>query len=376
MTAAAPPGFDRTRWKDARWSRWSFRNTACFLPTQPIAAAPHPRLLPHGTAWRPEGFDAFLADTHATSALVVMDGRIVAEAPAEVLLDATPYMLFSITKSVVGLVARILIDAREIDPNREARHYLPDLAGTAFGEATLTALLAMRDGVAFDETYANPDADIHSYSRGYWGDASGGARARLAALPVRPPNGGFAYRTPVADVVGAMVTAATGQRLASLVETLLWQPMGAAHPAHFVLDTGGIEIAGAGLNAAPSDLARLAVLILTGGAWNGRQVLSSRMVDALFEGGDRARFSFGYPERPGWSYHDFWWHMGGQRIAALGVHGQRLVIDRDAGFALIRTGAQPLPDNRPFDAAHLAMINSIAAARSHREPGAEEGPNQ
>lgn len=364
MEEAPPSNFDRLRWKDARWSRWSFRNTSRFLPVAPIAPSRHPRDLPIATEWRPAGFDDFLAATHATSAILMIDGGIVAQAPAEAAINATPHMLFSITKSVVGLVARLLIDRHEIDAAQPARRYLPDLASSAFGEATLEELLAMRDGVAFDESYADPDADIHVYSRGYWGDAQGGARARLAALPPQPRRPGFSYRTPVADVVGAVLTAGTGERLAALVQELLWQPMGAAHPAHFVLDTAGVEIAGAGLNAAPSDLIRLAALLLDGGTSNGREVFPERVIDGLFDGGDPDAFASGYSDRPGWSYRDLWWHMGRGRIAALGVHGQRLIIDRERRFALVRTGAQPAPDNRPFDRAHADLLAAIESGRA------------
>lgn len=364
MIEPPPQDFDRTRWKDARWSRWSFRNTAHFLPTCAVAASPNPRPLQLGTPWRPEGFETFLAETHATSAILLTGGAVSAEHPAGAASDPRPHMLFSITKSVVGLVARMLIVQGEVDAERRVSDYLADLAGTAFGDATLAGLLDMEDGVAFDETYADPAADIHTYSRGYWGDANGGARGQLAALPRRPTVTGFSYRTPVADVVGAVLTASTGVRLSTLVETLLWNPMGAAHDAHFLLDTDGVEIAGAGLNAAPADLARLALLLLDRGAWNGRQVLAERVADALFEGGDMDAFARGYSGRPGWSYRDLWWHMGGERLAALGVHGQRLIIDRKSNFVLVRTGAQPEPDNRPIDPAHDSILVAIEDRRT------------
>lgn len=356
-----PPGFDRTRWKDARWSCWSFRNTAAFLPSTQISPSLPPRDLPTGEPWAPEGWGTFLAESHATSAILMVDGKVVAAEPEGAVSDPRPHMLFSITKSIVGLVARMLVDQRIIKTDATAQFYLPALAGTAFGDASLADLLAMRDGVAFDETYADPDADIHSYSRAYWGDAAGGVEARLAALPAAAHRVGFDYRTPVADVMGAMLTAATGQGMAELIGSLLWRPMGAAHAAHFVLDTAGVEIAGAGFNAATSDLARLALLLLDGGAWSGRQVIPEHLVAGLFEGGDRAAFAHGYRARPGWSYRDLWWHMGDSTIAALGVHGQRLIVDRPRRLALMRTGAQPAPDNRPFDALHDAMLNVLHA---------------
>lgn len=368
ITGDAPSGFDRDRWKDARWSRWSFRNTAAFLPVAPLAAAARPRQLPIRFAKVPEDWSRFLDDTHATSALLLADGAVIAEWPIGAASDPRPHMLFSITKSVVGLTARLLIDDGTIDPGVGVARYLPDLAGTAFGETTLEELLAMADGVAFDETYADPGADIHAYSRGYWGDAPGGARARLAALAPAPSSHGFAYRTPVADVVGAVLSASTGLPLAALVGERLWRPMGAAREAHFILDTAGVAIAGAGLNAATSDLARLALLLLDGGAWDGRQVVPERVVDALFAGGDRDLFARGYGGRPGWSYRDLWWNMGDGRLAALGVHGQRLIIDRSRRTVLVRTGAQPEPDNRPYDAAHEAFLASVAARLGSHSP--------
>lgn len=372
MAAGAPPGFDRDRWKDPRWSRWSFRNTSRFLPVAPLVPARQPRPLKLGEALAPEGWEIFLPATHATSALVMLEGRIVADWPGTAATDPSPHMLFSITKSVVGLTARLLIEDGVVDPDAATARYIPKLGRTAFGEATLANLLAMTDGVPFDETYANPSAEIHRYSRGYWGKAEGGARAQLAALRPRPAVEGFAYRTPVADVVGAVLSAATGLALPSLVGELVWRPMGAAHPAHFVLDTAGVPIAGAGLNAATSDLARLALLLLDVGAWNGRQVVPERVVDALFAGGDRTAFARGYPGRPGWSYHDLWWNMGEGRIAALGVHGQRLVIDRQRGLVLVRTGAQPEPDNRPYDALHEAMLTRLAQPARNLSPHREE----
>lgn len=365
MIEGAPTDFDRHAWKDARWSRWSFRNTARFLPVAPLVAAQNPRVLALGPMRIPDGWEPFVAATHATSALVLAEGKVVADW-GNAASDPSPHMLFSITKSLVGMTARLLIEDGAVDPESAAAYYLPDLEGTAFGGAALAQLLAMTDGVPFDETYAAPHADIHRYSRGYWGDAAGGARAQLAALRPRAAVEGFAYRTPVADVVGAILATATGVALPALVGELLWRPMGAAHPAHFLLDTAGVPIAGAGLNAATSDLARLALLLLDGGAWNGRQVVPERVVEDLFAGGDRAAFARGYAGRPGWSYRDLWWNMGEGRLAALGVHGQRLIIDRKHGFVLVRTGAQPEPDNRRYDALHDAMLASLTT-RTHSD---------
>lgn len=352
-----PPGFTRADWKRPPHTTWALRNVARFLPVATVAAGtarPLPEL--------PEPLDLgdYTAAVHATSVLVLRDGKLIHEAYAEGAGPEDRQMVFSVTKSVLGLVALTLIHEGAIDPHRPADAFLPELAGTAFAGATLADLLAMRDGVAFDEDYADPGAEIHLYSRHYWGNAPGGTLAALKALPGRPGRpGAFAYRTPVADLIGWILRRATGLPLARLVSERLWAPMGAEADAAMILDTAGAEIGGTGFCARPRDLARLAALLLDGGGG----VVPESIVDALFAGGDRSAFAeAAYGTRPGWSYAGLWWHMGGARIAALGVHGQRVMLDRVTRTALIVTGAAPFVDSRTLDPAHVAMFAALTGA--------------
>lgn len=351
---ALPPGFDPADWKRPPHTAWALRNVARFLPLAAVSAGAG---RPLASAPEALDLDAYLDLVHASSALVVRDGRLVYEAYRLGAEADDRHMVFSITKSIVGLVALMLIDDGTIDPDRPAEAFLPELAGSAFARATLARLLAMRDGVPFDETYADPAADIHRYSRHYWGTAPGGTLAALAQLPARPAREGrFAYRTPAADLIGWILRRATGTPLARLVSARLWAPLGAEADAAMTLDTAGVEIGGTGFCARPRDLARLAALLLDGGGG----VVPERVVAGLFAGGDRSAFAQpAYVSRPGWSYHGLWWHMGGARIAALGVHGQRLMLDRASGTALIVTAAAPFVDSRALDPIHARCFAQL-----------------
>lgn len=352
-----PPGFDRADWKRPPHTAWALRNVARFLPVAPVAAG-RARPLPQAPA--PLDLDEYAAAVHATSVLVLRDGKLIHERYAQGAGPDDRQMVFSVTKSMLGLVALMLIDAGAIDPDDPVGAALPELSGTAFAEARLADLLAMRDGVAFDEAYADPQAEIHVYSRHYWGSAPGGTLRALRGLPARPGRpGAFAYRTPVADLIGWMLRRATGLPLARLISERLWVPMGAEADAAMILDTAGAEIGGTGFCARPRDLARLAALLLDGGGG----VVPEAVVDALFAGGDRAAFAdAGYGTRPGWSYHGLWWHMGDAKIAALGVHGQRVMLDRTTRTALIVTGAAPFVDSRALDPVHTAMFAALTGA--------------
>lgn len=374
MTADAsfPDGFDRADWKAAAHLEWALRHVDAFLPTASVrtgAAVPVARA---AEAFAPVvhfggralDWDGYLAETHATSAIVARRGTIIDE---RYRLGAGPndrHMLFSITKSLVGLIAAMLAHWAVIDEEQSADHYVPELTGTAFGSARIDDLLAMTDGVAFDERYAVPAAAIHAYSRHYWGSAPGGTLTGLGRLPPGAASRGrFAYRTPVADVVALALERATGRDWNELLSELLWEPIGAEADAALVLDTGGRAIGGTGLIARTMDLVRLGNLLLDGGWARGQMIIPTDVVEQLFAGGDPGALAqAGYADRHGWSYGAFWWHLGRERIAAIGVHGQRLVIDRPSGVVFARTGAAPLPDNTPYDALHAAALEAITRA--------------
>ncbi len=363
---ALPPGFDRADWKAAAHLPWALRNTARFLPTAAIARSDDLRRLvsaPGAMATGSHDWDAYLEQTHTTAVVVCADSRVIDERYRLGAVASDRQMVFSITKSVTGLLAAMLSQWGVIEEDRQVDHYLPDLAGSAFGQARIDALLAMTDGVAFDEHYTDPDAQIHVYSKAYWGSAAGGTRAALAALHDRGAQPGrFAYRTPVADVIAHVIARATGRTLPDLVADLIWSPMGAECDAAMVLDTAGEAIGGTGLCAAPRDLARLGLLLCEHGKRGTRAIVPVAVIERLFAGGDPAVMPADrYPERVGWSYAALWWHPGKDRIAAIGVHGQMLIIDRAANCVLVHTGASPRPDNTAMIPRHFAAFDAIGA---------------
>jgi CubicO group peptidase (beta-lactamase class C family) len=222
----------------------------------------------------------------------------------------------------------------------------------------------MRDGVRFDENYADPDAEIHRYSAAYWGKKEGGVRAALPRIGGAALSNGFAYRTPVTDVIGWCLTRATGKPLAALLSERIWSRIGAEHAALWVRDTGGQEIAAAGLNATLRDVGRFAQLLVDRGRAGNSEVVAPAIIDHIAAGGDRAAFArSGMTTRPGWSYRSHWWvppEPG--RFCALGVYGQRLLVDIPNQLAIVRFGSHPIASNTVTDHLHDA---AFAALLSH-----------
>ncbi|MFO1240898.1 MAG: serine hydrolase [Sphingomonadaceae bacterium] len=357
----------RENWRLYPFSRWAFQHTRELVPSRAVRRSTSPRALRHApvdlAGLRFDGltWEDFVTATYTDAMIVLHRGAIVYETYRNGMTPLTPHHCFSVSKSFVGLIAEILISAGRLDPQRPVTDYVPDLSASGFARARVRDLLDMTDGVAFDEDYANPDADVHRYSASYWtpSAATGGARETLAKLEARDadPGTSFSYRTPVADALGWVLVNATNQRLADLATERLWHPAGCEEDGHFLVDTAGHEIAATGLNATARDLARLALLIL-----DESPAVPADARQRIFAGGDRTLFaSSRHGARAGGSYRSQWWisHNAQRAISALGVYGQRVHIEPEAEMALIRFGSHPLASNLHTDGLHQAAIGAL-----------------
>jgi CubicO group peptidase (beta-lactamase class C family) len=361
----------RDNWRLYPFSRWSFQHARELVPSVGLSASPAPLNLPDNVngedllalALSDGGVLAdLLATTYTDAMLVLHRGRIVLEHYTNGMTAAQPHMLFSITKSVVGLVALRLIKAQLIDPQSLVGKVLPELADSAFATTTLAHLLDMTDGVAFEEDYGNPQAAVHRYSAAYWTPAAGqeGMLGALARFEARDGAAGaqFRYRTPVADVVGLMLRRLTGQRLSDLVKQWVWHPAGCTDEAYMLVDTSGVEMGGTGLNATARDVARIGLWLC------GEQQRS--LLATLMTGGDRTLFAASPQSatRPGGSYRALWWidHGTPPTLSANGVFGQRLWIDPENAIVIVKLGSHPLASNSLTDPEHRIAFDAIRAA--------------
>ena len=370
----------RENWRLYPYSRWAFQHARELAPSRVIRRSYSPReleedLLDLGGLVLPDEagglitWNEFLTQTYTDAFLVLHRGRIIYEHYANGMTAETPHLLFSITKSFFGLLAEMLIADEALEADAQVTRYVPELAASAFAKVTVRQLLDMTDGVAFNEDYADPLAEIHTYSESYWTPQHGfgGVFEALKTLKTRAAEPGtlFRYRTPVADVIGWVLLRASGQSLSKLLGDRIWRPSGCADNAQILLDTAGHEIAGAGLNATARDLARVALMILGGGVVDGQRVVPPAALDSIAGGGDRTLFEAAEMEtRPNGSYRSQWWiqHEGFESLQALGVFGQRIYLEPGSGLAIIRFGSHPVASNAFTDVIHHNAIRALRGA--------------
>ena len=99
-------------------------------------------------------------------------------------------------------------------------------------------------------------------------------RSWVRWVPGTGHGGAFVYRSAETDVLGWVCERAAGLRMADLISTLVWQPMGAERDAEIICDGSGTAVHDGGLCATARDLARFGQLLLDGGAVPGETARS------------------------------------------------------------------------------------------------------
>lgn len=363
-------------------SRWAFHHLRELLPSRLVARGTGPVSdLPEGQdlsatieALRfqgPEGelsFAQYLQQTYTDGVLVLLHGKLVYQRYFG-MPEEQPHIMWSMTKSMVGLIASQLIEDGQLDPQAPVSHYLPELADSGWKGATVQQVLDMTADINYSEVYADANSDVVKYAI-----AAGaapvpehyqGARTLYEYLPTITGQGQhgkeFQYRTAHTEVLGWILRRVTGQNTAQMVSEKVWSKLGTEHDAYFALDAGGAEWAGAGMNASLRDLARFGEMLRQEGRFNGQQVVSAKVIADIRKGADREKFKAAQrPMQDGYSYHNQFWisHDADGVFELFGVHGQMIHINPAVGMVVVRLGSHPVASS----GAHLPLTKPALAA--------------
>lgn len=366
-------------------TRWAFANMRQLAPSTAVWRGDGPASeLPHaerddldGVSFTPLGGAApmnwaqSLAAMYTDAILVLHRGRVVQERYFGVMAPHRVHMAMSVTKSYIGTLGAMCVHDGLLDPAQRVPHYIPELAGTAYDDATVRDVMDMRIGVKYSEDYTDPDAEIWQHARagsvfprppGYTGPQS--FYAYLRTLRKEGAHGqGFFYKTVSSDVLGWLVRRVSGQTFGEALSERLWQPLGCEQDAAMLIDTEGTEFAGGGLNPVLRDMARFGEAMRLGGRFNGRQVVPQAVVeDIRFNGSTEAFRTGGPPTLPGGAYRSMWWVTNNAHgaFAARGIHGQAIYVDPTAEMVIARFGSHPMAANVHLDPVSLPAFHAMA----------------
>lgn len=320
---------------------------------------------------RPMTFARMLEETYADGIAVLHRGRLIYERYFGALKPHKPHIAMSVTKSFTGTLAGILVAEGKIDPQAPVTDYVPELKGSAFGDARVHEAMDMTTGLEYTEVYTDRNSGVFALRRangmapiepGYEGATN--IFDFLCAQKKQGEHGkAFAYKTVNSDVLAFICRRASGLTLSDLLSERIWIPMGAEEDAHYHVDRIGTESGGGGLSTTLRDLARFGETIRNHGRFNGRQIVPSQIVEDIARGGDPEKFKpAGYTTLPGASYRNQWWvtHNAHGAFMARGVHGQGIYIDPKAEMVIARYASHPAAGNAANDPVTLPAYMALA----------------
>jgi CubicO group peptidase (beta-lactamase class C family) len=194
--------------------------------------------------------------------MLMHNGTVLAEEYFGEMTPGTEHLLMSVSKSLVGTVAGVLVGSGDLDPNRLVTDYVPELAKSGYAGATVRHILDMRSGIRFSEDYLDPKSEVRQIEESIgWSEAKRenpgiGMYEFLTTFEAKSEHGGvFEYRSCETDVLGWVCEKIAGESMQSLMSRVLWSRIGAEQDALIATDQYGIGMFDGGINTTLRDLA-------------------------------------------------------------------------------------------------------------------------
>jgi CubicO group peptidase (beta-lactamase class C family) len=319
----------------------------------PVASIADDKLIDRAALCKMADRLAALSDPNIHAVLVARGGRLVFEryfrgsdeVPGRfygsrvenITFDAdTLHNVKSASKSVASLAVGIAIDRGLIrSVNESIFSFFPELSDLRSPEKDriqLVHALTMSMGLAWVEAtpatgdYNNDEARMHM--------ASDPCRYVLG-LPVTAPAGQeFFYNTGALTLVSAIIRKATGRPLDEFARETLFEPLGITKVEWSRVK--GDTDAGGGLRLRPRDMAKIGQLVLAGGRWNDRQIVSKAWIETST--------ALKLKATDDQSYGYLWWlgrsRLNGREVhwvGALGRGGQSIRIVPELDLVVVVT---------------------------------------
>ncbi|RWP22771.1 serine hydrolase [Mesorhizobium sp.] len=368
-------------WRESPFSRWSFQNVGELVPSARVAAVPGSAEIPVqdfggllgekvALAGGAETVAAFLTRSDTDALTIMKAGKFVGDWFAPHMEFGARHIIFSISKSLTAILAGILEGEGVFDPQAPVTRYLPEAAGSAYGDASARHVLDMSVSLDFEEAYLDPESAFARYRRATLWNPGGGTESLadfiLTLQRLGEPHGRtFRYRSPNSDLLGILLERASGQRFAELMHEKLWLPLGAMSEASVTVDMAGTARTAGGISVTPRDLARVGEMMRQGGITKGRRIVPEAWVrDTVSTGGDaeawqRGTMAFLFPKG---RYRNKWYQTGAASGAfcGIGIHGQWLYVDPKAEVVIAKMSSQPEPVDEPLDVDMVAFFEALS----------------
>ena len=237
------------------------------------------------------------------SVLIVKNGKLVLEEYFHGYARRLSHPLMSVSKSITSILIGIAMDQKKIaSTNLPMIGFFPSYPDIARQELKkniqLRHVLTMTAGLKWN-TWTYPDGDMRDSTSAMW-HSDDWIRYVLEKEVVEPPGERYVYSNGCTMLLGEILRNATGMAADRYAEKHLFAPLGIDHYHWHKLPDGVVNTMG-GLRLSPRDMAKIGYMMLKGGRWEGRQVVSTEWVEESTRAHVQEQLLFG----SGYGYQ--WW---------------------------------------------------------------------
>jgi CubicO group peptidase (beta-lactamase class C family) len=218
----------------------------------------------------------FAKDKHndLQSVVVIQQGETIAERYYNGSDNSTLVDVRSAGKSVTSLLFGIALDKGFIKRlDQTVEDYVPESKGSAVGQVRFDHLLTMRTGLDADSN--DPDSIGMEDNM----DASDDPFSFIFTVPTKKEAGKYyVYNSLAAYTAGLVIGKATGQGLEGFAHKHLFAPLG-MNKLDWQEDGSGYTKGQGNLFITAPDFARIGLMVLNGGRYNGKQIVSKAWIE-------------------------------------------------------------------------------------------------
>lgn len=303
----------------------SFAPSKTFLPADLPDSVKLPRVEPEVMGVSKDYIRAFFDEIVAHpevfvhGVVVVKDGRVIGETYKEPYRADVPHTSFSMCKTVVGMAIGILIDKKIISLSDKVSDLIDlqkysAVPNAKTKELTVEELLTMKSGVAYRE-------------EGVIGESNWVKNYFSAKVKNKEK---FGYNSMNSFILGLVVKEQTGKSLTEFIKEHIFNYLG-IKKFYWEKNEQGLEKGGWGLYITTEDMAKIGTLILNGGTYYGRRIISSEWINLMTASQSKVPDHIGDHD---YGYH-IWTKKGDDISYSLnGLFGQSVSIFKKKGIVV------------------------------------------
>jgi CubicO group peptidase (beta-lactamase class C family) len=273
--------------------------------------------------------------TGADACLVVHRGKIVQELYSARYREPMPAM--SVTKSVTGILVGMLLDDGKLrSADEPVCNYIPGWCEGRRAKVTIRHLLTMTSGLPeMTTTGVGYAADKNPYVVGL--------------SPASEPGAAWAYSNEGVQLLSPLLDRAAGEPIQDYARRRLFEPLG-MRKTRLHLDEQGHAWTYAEMHTTPRELARVGLLMLDKGVWQGKRIVGEGWVEQSTRKSQTLMPRYGL----------LWWLYDNPRgFAALGNLNTNLYVVPERELIVVRMQREP-SNQLPYEQPALRLFRRIS----------------